>query len=314
MLVILAALSLACAETDSESDPLTLECMANYLKDKNLLDDKFTSYTRKKPFVCDLYMSNVCESTLDKAIESMLETSSDDSSEVKRMKKVLAENSACIRQQLLAISYQDDTIKYLLYSETDRLTEDHKAKIVDEAENELLLKGKFAEAMCASSFIFGEIFDDAIKNSRGNSRPDDDRKTSNDAEAIENLKAEYCIRKYVVDNGIVDTKEFTINLNPTNLELNFECEDPLKGQFSMMEEIVFLNILPDKDDLEGAGSQLKSEVACLRSSLKNAEALTVFAKVAVLSEISLSDLQILNLRSDFMTKIRKMYKNMRKCF
>lgn len=64
---------------------------------------------------------------------------------------------------------------------------------------------------------FGEMFDD-------------DKNSSDNLELYE----QYCIRKFVIDNDLIDLSIYNVTLNPTNLNVTgIECESMIENGFEL---------------------------------------------------------------------------------
>jgi len=220
-------------------------------------------------------------------------SSSEESEDSKEAGQLIKDNSACIREQLEVINFPEIMMKLHVYKKSLKTSKKLKKKLVSATNTEAENKLQVAISVCVSEPIFGEMFDSIMKN-------DDEEE-----DTLDEKQNDYCIRKYVVDKELVDTKIFTINLNPDNIELNFECEDRIEDMFESLEEVI-------KDSFETA-NQSKKQLRCMNKALRTGKAGEYIAKVSVLSEVQLTDDQKKEFRVEFIEKLKGYYQEMIKC-
>lgn len=220
-------------------------------------------------------------------------SSSEESEDSKEAGQVIKDNSACIREQLEAINFPEIMMKLFVYEKSLKTSKKQKKKLVAATNTEAENKLQVAISMCVSEPVFGEMFDSIMKND------------VEEEDTLDEKQNDYCIRKYVVDKELVDTKIFTINLNPDNIELNFECEDRIEDMFESLEEVI-------KDSFETA-NQSKKQLRCMNKGLRTGKAGEYIAKISVLSEVQLTDDQKKEFRVEFIEKLKGYYQEMIKC-
>ena len=126
-----------------------------------------------------------------------------------------------------------------------------------------------------------------------------------DEQAIEGKQINYCVRKYVVDKNLVDTSAFPVNLNPDNIELNFNCEDKIKNAIEALEETI-------KEIYKGVYKS-ETQLQCLTKAIINGKGLDYVAKAFVLSEVQLTDDKKNQFRSEFIESFRALNEEIIKC-
>lgn len=293
-LIVLSAILAAIKAMPVSSETESFECMANYLRDKKLLDKNFKYFVQSEPLECDSYITTVRDTMIQKLIEKTTKSSSEESEETEEFRNVTSETADCFRQQLSAINYPEDAMKLFIYSKSSKLSKKQKKKLLTATESDILKKFQITMSICMSDAIFGEMFDDMMKEE------------SEDGD-LEEKQNDYCIRKYVIDNGIIDPIEYTINLNPDNIELNFQCDVMVEDLFEIFEETV-------KEAFENESMKSRKQLRCLSRAIRNEDAVKYMVKISVLSEVSLSDEQTADLRTEFITNFQKLYLEMIKCY
>ena len=288
--VIISAAYAKVAETEAEK----YECVANFLKNRNLLDKNFKYIPKINQLECGTIVTDLKEIILDETLDRISEPSTDDESdESMDMKKLYKENSGCIRGQLNTVGYADLMIKLYVYEQSKRTSKNQKKKLKSATESEATKKLAIAISLCVSEPVFGELFDNLMKN--------DDK----EAETLDDKQNDYCIRKYVIDKELIDTNKFPVTLNPDNIELNFNCNNRINSILEDMKKII-------NEGFEIPG-QNKKQARCLSKAIKSENGVEYIAKISVLTEIQITDDLKKELRSEFVQTIKNLYMQMIKC-
>lgn len=288
--VIISAVYAKVAETEAEK----YECIANFLKSKNLLDKHFKYVPQFNQLECGTIVTNLKDIIIDETLERISESSTDEESEESRnMRNLYHDNSACIRGQLNSIGYSDLMMKIYVYQHSKRTSNSQKKKLTSATEAEATKKLAIAVSLCMSEQVFGELFDNLMKNE------------SEEVETLEEKQNDYCIRKYVIDKKLIDTDKFPVTINPDNIELNFACASRIDSIFEDLKKII-------QDGFEIPG-QSRKQARCLSRAIKSENGMEYIAKISVLSEIQMTDDLRKELRSEFVQTIKKLHMQMIKC-
>jgi hypothetical protein len=289
--VILSAAIAKKAETDSER----FECIANYLRDKKLLDTNFKYFVQSQELECAPMITELRERLLVETLDTTKSrsSSSEESEDSKEAGQFIKDNSACIREQLEGINFPEIMMRLFVYEQSLKTSKKQKKKLISATNTEAENKLQVAVSVCVSEPVFGKMFDGIIK--------DDVEKE----DTLDEKQNDFCIRKYVVDKKLVDTNQFKIDMNPDNIELGFECEERIEDMFGSLEAII-------KDSFETA-KQSKKQLQCMNKALRIGKAGEYIAKVSVLSEIQLTDDQKKEFRTEFVEKLKGYYQEMIKC-
>jgi len=278
------------AETEAEK----YECVANFLKSKNLLDKHFKYVPQFNQLECGTIVTDLKDIIIDETLERVSESSTDEESEEsKDMRKLYQDNSACIRGQLNSIGYSELMMKIYVYQHSKRTSNNQKKKLSSATEAEATKKLAIAISLCISEQVFGELFDNLMTNN------------TEEVETLEDKQNDYCIRKYVIDKELIDTDKFTVTINPDNIELNFTCASRIGSIFEDLKKII-------QDGFE-IPNQSKKQARCLNKTIKSENGIEYIAKISVLSEIQMADDLRKELRSEFVQTIKKLHMRMIKC-
>jgi len=265
------------------------ECIAKNLRDKKLLDTDFrfseSSHTLECEAVITEHKENILRDNLN--LTSLREESEDS----KASKKLVQDNLACIREELIDSGYPEVMMKISVYVVSQNLVMKQRKQLAASAKAEGDRKMQTAIIKCITGPIFSEMFDNIMKGE--------------DEQALEDKQINYCIRKYVVDKNLINTIEFPVTINPKNIDINFDCEVRMKTAIEILEEVL-------KQTYKGV---YKSEVQlhCLTKVIITGKGLDYTAKAFVLSEINLPDDKKNRFRSEFVDNFRALSEEMVKC-
>ncbi|KAL7049626.1 hypothetical protein ACKWTF_003794 [Chironomus riparius] len=294
LLIIFTVILSAAIAKEVETDAEKFECVANYLRDKKLLDKTFKYFVQSEELNCAPIITELRETLLLNTLDTTKSASSSEESEdSKEAGQLIKDNSVCIREQLETINFPEIMMKLFVYEKSVKTSKKQKKKLISATNTEAENKLQIAVSMCVSEPVFGEMFDNIMKDD------------VEEEDTLDEKQNDYCIRKYVVDKELVDINQFTINLNPDNIELNFECEDRIEDMFESLEEVI-------KDSFETA-NQSKKQLRCMNKALRTGKAGEYIAKISVLSEVKLTDDQKKEFRSEFVEKLKAYYQEMIKC-
>ncbi|XP_070497360.1 uncharacterized protein [Chironomus tepperi] len=294
LLIIFAVILSAAIAKEVETESERFECIANYLRDKKLLDKNFKYYVqaRQEDLNCTPFVTELREKFLVDSLDGKKASSSEEGDDSKEVDQFFIDNAVCLREQFEAINFPEIMMKLFVYEKSVKTSKNQKKKLLAAANKELENKVQVAMAMCASEDVFGEMFDKIIAESE-------------EEDTLEEKQNDYCIRKYVADNEILDSNQFKFNLNPDNIELNFECKDRIDDMFESLEDVL-------KDAFE-VPNQSKKQLRCMNRVLRTGKAGEFIAKISVLSEVKLNDEQKTVFRNEFITKLKGFYIDMVQC-
>lgn len=185
----------------------------------------------------------------------------------------------CVIDKLKENNYIEYVFKEFVH-QTDRTTSVKQLQIQFEEDREVYKKILVrASIQCSGLDSFGKYFDEIYK---GDS-------TEN---AEEEPDVDYCLRKYIEQNNFIDPKVYTMNLNPTNIDISgVDCVVLIKK--SRKEAADFIH-----EELKTDGF-LPQVLECVEQIYTANNAVDQMITVSYLSELKLNDQQLTVFRNKF---------------
>lgn len=259
--VFVSSLSANDVRIDNETISIenTYNCYADYLKRHGIIEDHFKS----QPFdgeeiLCEM----ILESTVNRVYAELYKEFSANEN--------FKTSAGCIVTSLRNSKWSDLDIKEQIYVVSDLLTVPEKQlKILEIKQQQEKISGD-AIFSCLSEKEFGELFDSIINNTTFD---EDD------------LVGDYCARKYGVENNLIDTNEYEIDLNPKNIITTYiQCDVVNRKHFDDAENELRNHLLND--------AKLKEEkVNCYMKKYHENHYFDKTLAVALLGELKLNDEQ-----------------------
>lgn len=160
------------------------------------------------------------------------------------------------------------------------------------ASNQLIGRVKRSEVpTAATDSLYGGLFDVML------SRPYDKEKDT---------EGDYCVRKYVVDLNLLDTKTYNIEMNPRNIEpTTVDCKKIIAHQTQKI-----------KDEMKNRfGSHMTcNQVKCALEKFEDENYINKIVLTVVLSQIKLTDEQKQAERKKFIKMMDKVTHAIAKCY
>ena len=118
---------------------------------------------------------------------------------------------------------------------------------------------------------------------------------------------DYCTRKLVVDNKLIDTTKYNIILNPKNLDVSaVNCEQELEKAFKSFE-VILMKMVKDDDDLNDEKSQ------CILNKYREQHFGHKLIRLGVLSELEISDENKLEERIAYIQSMYDLVSTIKEC-
>lgn len=272
LLIIIAAVLPISLSNLINPDVQKYDCFVMHLRDKNLLDKKFKYTVESEDLECDSIITKFRHETLVIATQSTESTSD--------FQRKYFQNKKCIEEELSSMNYAELAMKMFIYERSKQLSKKVKKKFRN-SDKDMMKKVTIAVTMCQPHSFYGEMFDGLV------------RVSNKSYSTLAEQKFDHCVRKYAVDKNLIDTTIFSIDINPYDIEINFNCDKVTKG---------FLETI--KQRLKSAYEMLfddAREVQCLNESMKSVD---YAVKTMVLSKILLTIDQMEELRNEYIEKAK----------
>lgn len=282
-----------------ETDTDEFECIANYLRDNKLLEKNFKYYTQDEDLECETFMSDIKDVMLNKTIRAMIQA--DDSSEepdetTNDFREMYSTNPVCFHEQLKVLNYPELIMQTFIYTRSRKLSSKLKKQYLAALEADNIKKIVIASSNCFPEALFGAAFDKIFANTTEEDEPLDDKQT------------DYCIRKFVVDNNLIDTSIYTVELNPDKLEnlSDLDCTEFVEDAFEELRDSLRNSFLTDN-------MQLKSKKRCMNRAIRKANSVSYMSRLSVLSELKLNDESKSVEKDQFIKFMGDLYGDLTKC-
>lgn len=274
------------------------ECIANYLKEKNLLEKNFKYFVQSEELDCDTHIAEIREHWLNDTLKVEFardESSSEEDKDLTEFKRLYSENPECIHDQLRTLNYPDVLMQIYIYKKSRKTSFGDKKRYLSALEDLTVKKLALALTMCFPDMFFGLMFDGIFKEDE-----------EGEVETLEEKRADYCITKYVVDNKLIDTNAHTIDLNPFNIDTSFDCTDYIEDLHEESEETITIQFVTD-------GTVPRRQVRCMNRVIRLKQTTEYLARLAVLSDVKLGDEEKSLERVKFIEFMKPLYDDVSKC-
>lgn len=235
-------------------------CYIKYLKSIGKLDENFEEDSEgfNNDIACDF--------------ESLKQDIYRESALTIRRKTEFGKNTKCIMSELRSKNWAETQMLDIVYASLDAESNANKyAEKIAESEAAGDKIGVNAFFYCLAADEFGEMFDKFIEDNSSSSEEDD---------PVE----EYCVRKYVVDNNLIDTTKYNLALNPKNIDVsNVNCDEIIAKTFKDFEKSITKTLIDD-DDFDFNDT----EAQCTLTKYREGNFGPKFMVAAILGELNLS--------------------------
>lgn len=210
VIALIILISYTSVDAAKSYNPAIINCYIKLLKDANEISDEVQAIGNGD------ILPNCAEFVDNKKKELVTETVSNIQNKLD-----ISENELCLREDLVKNNIIDVTLKAVVFDILEEISEKKYETEVKDANDKLENLIDDSLMYC----LFKEDFSDAF-----------DEFFTEDSEEEEDLEADYCGRKLVIDNQLLDTSVYTLPLNPKNINLdNVNCEEKLKEVINKLE-------------------------------------------------------------------------------
>lgn len=190
-----------------------------------------------------------------------------------RIHSFYGDHTSCIMARLRSLKLVEDIWLNFIHQSSESISKLDKIVKADEIESKTNEVKRVASMDCAFNHEYGKLFDSVAAIN------------SSELEEKKLKMQEYCARKLVVDNKLLDTSFGEIVVNPDNLIVEFvRCDRVLLNLTAK-----FLNLL--KITLNNNLLLASNQVKCFREELNNEQFLSKYLVIGVLNELNISDEQ-----------------------
>jgi len=304
-MVVVLTVSAAPASQKEKAVKMVLDCANVYLRGIDELDKSYKYHP-------SVESDEVCEELLEAFQEGILEGAKIMIEEDDELK----EHADCIMEKVKAFNILLPYMQSATYQKDTTLSKFKRQKLFHEANGVLNQKFELAQEICDPEKSFGDWFEEnyseeevsVTSTTENTSESEATTEISKNEVDIGQLELDYCESKNLVEQGIIDTKVYAIEINPKNVDVSDgKCH---KLWFQATEE---LNISL-KDEFEtGLNRPSPKEVRCMADTIREEKYAQHLMKVTKLSEHKITPEQKASEKAAFVVYMTNLYNKVLKC-
>lgn len=266
------------------------DCAVNILRERNLLDKKFTYTPEIIPIEVDCIDLSASFKTRQFLVlsDALLEEDAEFTKTVE-----------CIIGKTQRLNTGLTFLRKFVYENDHTLPVLKRQTLIREAWSEIEEKVEVGQEYCAPDKMFGEWFDNWVY----------DDETGNSAEEdIGDLREDYCHRKFLVEQKFIDDNVYkNISINPNNIETNFSCDKYWNDAL-----IEYRNTL--RDSFSSAFDNPSRKITrCIGDTIESKHYPELVLKLWLLDQIRLTEQQRHTERANTIDFMKKLYAKIFKC-
>lgn len=262
-------------------------CIADYLKSKGLVGNEFGSARPLNAF-CEA----IVEITKNHVMQSVyLEVTGD---------KDMRNEADCIMESLRKSDFGNNLLVIYVYETSDNVDAE-KMKIAQAK----VTRATFESFMtCQASKKFGQIFDSILEPESSSGEETDP-------------KEDYCIRKHIIENKLMNTERFKLKVNPQNLDTSsIDCSVLYQKALKDAEDELVQALL-DNDSSEENGIESKinsADAICILNKVREGNYIDQMLHFDYIKEFNLDAAGKNELRNQFVDVMSRLAESSAKCF
>lgn len=281
LFIVIATISMTL--TAEISSRQAFQCLAAYAKTKGITDPAFDTidYDSSKEECIQLrhrFISDVRKEIRTKINEA----------------EIQPKYSACIYEKLTGSdSFVNSIIKSAALEYSGEKMQIGKLRSTVDTVLDYI---KSSVVACKSDADFGEEFDRLFEQVKGTEKNETD------------LEEEYCVKKYLIKNNLIDTVLYNIDPNPHNINVTgLNCEGMIKKfNDDIYNEIGFAYI-------ESSELYHIEKVECALEKFREADYFDLMMKISILTTVDVTPIQKLDERENYIRILKKISSNIAGC-
>lgn len=289
-------------------------CLANYLRDKKLLEKDVHQFEPSNLVSCQNYLIEMKTTVMRTLLEEILEPEEPHDEPIIEIiktfrKKHLNFINDCLREQFINWDVTDRFIKYYVYEQSTGLSARQKKTFVSRSESQYISRSYIGVFVCFPDDIFGltyhTIFDDDVETEESLVLADK-----------ENL---YCLRQYAVSNQLVNSSVFNVDINRDHLEISpsINCTGRIRSVFEWFRDIA--RHYMQGVFFENEAPRLRH--VCMNRAVENSKIENFYTRLITLRELHVADdvkhgmmIEFVEINKNIAASVLKCLKNVPKKF
>jgi hypothetical protein len=229
----------ACVLTLIEGAPLEKavdECIANYVKSKGLVDEKFGTDDE----VTEL-CKNICKLTSMNSLNNVMKQL-EDYDDYKNY------THCAVKKAFMFTSVPDELLTLYTYQKDDSiLSEDEKNEKINELSQRISIIVTGTVIDCQTDEKIGKVFEQLI-----------DPNVSVESEL--SPEQDFCVRKHIIDNNLLNNQIYDLDSNPNDIDgSSLNCDEIYPQVVVQIEDEIVSSAIQDVDSNESIEAKLSEE-------------------------------------------------------
>lgn len=283
---LISARSFGGRETDT--------CIADYLKSKGLIGNEFGSTKPLNP-LCEV----IVEVTKSNILASVQQEILND--------KDMSKESECVMESLKNSDFGNSLLLIYVYETSDNIANEEMQKKLKLAKSQVTHATFNSFMSCQADKKFTQIFDSLLNGDDSSSEEETDE------------KEDYCIRKHIIDNNLINKNHFKLQLNPKNLDTSaIDCNVLYQKALKDAEDELVKALLEDDDSSEEQDvNKMKidpSNVTCVLESIRKGNFIDQMLHFDYIKEYDLTPVKKEELRLEFVNVMTRLAEKSSDCF
>lgn len=265
-------------------------CIADYLKSLGLIEENLGSDDPLNP-LCKA-IAEVTKTMVMAAIKDQVESDKD-------MKK----DSACIMNSLQKSDMGNSLLTLYVYESAEGIADDAQLEKRKQIEANVTKSTFNAFIVCQAETKFGKIFDDML--------------TEESSEEEEDLKEDYCIRKHIRENGLIDVDNLSLAPNPKNIDTSdVDCVVIFQKGLKDAEDELVKSLMEEEsgEDEEKKVKLDENHISCLVEVVRQNSFIDKVLQYDYIKEMNPTNAQKSEMRANFIKVMTKLAESSSTCF
>lgn len=260
-------------------------CIGAYLENLKLINSSSSSES-------DQPMKDSCKRSAEAMKEELMKAIRKD------IEQKAQEDVMCIMDRLKKVDL-GNSLLMLEYYESMKGGDKDKKREAKPKQIKAVILHELARSylLCQTERKVGKIFDESLNEDR---------------HSMEDPKEDYCIRKHIRDNKLMDIDNLSIDLNPRNIDTsNTDCEALYRKAVKLVE-IWFVESMLNNESIEGHRDQEK--VSCLLGVVRQDNLIDKLFQYNYVKEMNANEMQKKEMRENYIKLVTNLAGNFSKCF
>lgn len=266
-------------------------CIADYLKSKGLVGDEFGSAKPLNP-LCSVIVEVTKTNILDSVKREIMND------------KDMQKESECVMESLKNSDFGNSLLLIYVYETSDNLASEEMQKKLNLAKSQVTHATFNSFMSCQAEKKFTQVFDDLVNGDNSSEEETDEQE-------------DYCIRKHIIDNNLINKNHLKLQLNPKNIDTaGVDCNVLYQKALKDAEDELVKALLDDDSSEESTGNTKidPSAVSCVLNAVRKGNFIDQMLHFDYIREYDLTSAKKEELRLEFVNVMTRLAKESSECF